>query len=254
MKIVVNHLTRMQMGRICVAGVDLATGKHVRPLWRDAHLSMNRLARNGGLFDMACTVDLGPVSYSGRAPEVEDYIFIPPKARRLPDLPAAEFWELLSSVSQTSLGDIFGAALTPHGETYVVGVGTGLASLGCLRPAQPPELAINATGRIRLKLSDSARTAWLTVTDLRLYQPDLATPRHETVRHVARRLAQGAEAIVSVGLTRPWQKPGEPVSRHWLQVNNIHLKDDPLWRLKDERQVRPVARDRSFDVARGETR
>ena len=46
MKIVVNHLTRMQLGRICVAGVDMATGKHVRPLLRDVRLSTQRLARN----------------------------------------------------------------------------------------------------------------------------------------------------------------------------------------------------------------
>lgn len=229
MKIVVNHLTRMQMGRICVAGVDMATGKHVRPLLRDAHLTVNRLARNGGLFDIACAVDLGGISYAGHAPETEDYTFMPTRSRRLNDMPAAEFWELLSRVSHASLSDIFGADLTAHGETYVVDVGKGAASLGCLRPAQPPELTCNANGRIRLRLNDGARAAWLSVTDLRLFEPDLTTPHHEAVQRVARRLAQGTEAIIAVGLTRAWQKPGEPVSRHWLQVNNIHLKDDPVW-------------------------
>lgn len=229
MKIVVNHLTRMQSGRICVAGIDLATGRHVRPVMRDAHLTMNRLVRNGGLFDMACTVDLGPVSYVGHAPEVEDHVFSPPRARRLKDMAAPEFWDLLCRVSRPSLSDIFGPDLIPHGETYVVGVGKGTASLGCLRPAQPPELAVTAQGRVRLRLSDGERATWLTVTDLRLYQPDLSTPRREAVQRVARRLAEGAKVIVSVGLTRPWQKPDESVSRHWLQANNIHLQDDPLW-------------------------
>jgi hypothetical protein len=32
MQIVINHLTRMQRGFMCVAGVDLATGRHVRPV------------------------------------------------------------------------------------------------------------------------------------------------------------------------------------------------------------------------------
>jgi hypothetical protein len=49
---------------------------------------------------------------------------------------------------------------------------------------------------------------------------------------VEERLKSGVEAILSVGLTRPWQKRGDTAERHWLQVNNIHLKDDPLWQLR----------------------
>jgi hypothetical protein len=41
------------------------------------------------------------------------------------------------------------------------------------------------------------------------------------------------ETILSVGLTRPWQKRGDDAERHWLQLNNIHLRDDPLWQLRD---------------------
>ena len=32
MEILVTHLTRMKEQCICVAGIDLATGKHVRPV------------------------------------------------------------------------------------------------------------------------------------------------------------------------------------------------------------------------------
>jgi hypothetical protein len=33
---------------------------------------------------------------------------------------------------------------------------------------------------------------------------------------------------LAVGLTRPWRKNGDTAQRHWLQVNNIHLEEDPL--------------------------
>jgi hypothetical protein len=41
--------------------------------------------------------------------------------------------------------------------------------------------------------------------------------------------------ILSVGLTRPFRKWGDSEERHWLQVNNIHLEDDPLWQLGEEK-------------------
>jgi hypothetical protein len=52
---------------------------------------------------------------------------------------------------------------------------------------------------------------------------------------VQRRIKAGVEVILSVGLTRPWRKQGDTAERHWLQVNNIHLRDAPLWSLGDER-------------------
>lgn len=60
---------------------------------------------------------------------------------------------------------------------------------------------------------------------------DGARPDAETIRDVAGRLARGVPALLSVGLTRPFSaRPDEP-PLHWLQVNNIHLEDDPAWRL-----------------------
>ena len=51
----------------------------------------------------------------------------------------------------------------------------------------------------------------------------------DILKDVRARIAQGVGVILSVGLTRPWQKAGEEVERHWLQVNNIHLQDNPVW-------------------------
>jgi hypothetical protein len=50
------------------------------------------------------------------------------------------------------------------------------------------------------------------------------------IEKVAKRIASKTPVILSMGLTRGWRKPGDSVERHWLQVNNIHLADDPAWR------------------------
>src|SRR5918999_4021239 len=75
LQILVNHLTRMQPGYVCVAGVDIHTLEHVRPVLRYGRLTTNLLRRNGGPLDIGSVVDLGAPTCVGRAPEVEDHYF-----------------------------------------------------------------------------------------------------------------------------------------------------------------------------------
>jgi hypothetical protein len=227
MRIVVNHLTRMQPGYICVAGIDLASGKHVRPVL-ETRLSSRLLARNRGPFDIGAIVDLGTASPMGRPPETEDHRFNQWKVTRVKDSVGADFWELLGRVARPGLRDVFGDALQQRDRSCTVEVGQGRASLGCLR-ATRPQLAIDSAGKIRLTLDDGRYRASLSVADLRLYGTDYLTPRRDRVEHVAARIEAGVGVILSVGLSRPFLKPGDKASRHWLQVNNIHLEDDPLW-------------------------
>jgi hypothetical protein len=52
-----------------VAGVDVNTMDHVRPMLRHGRLTVGLLKRNGGPFDIGSVVDLGPTAYAGHAPE-----------------------------------------------------------------------------------------------------------------------------------------------------------------------------------------
>ncbi len=254
MQILVNHLTRMQPGYICVAGVDVNTLNHVRPVLRYGRLTTDLLRSNGGPLDIASVVDLGPTAYAGHAPELEDHYFDPARAMWLFDDDPDAYWESLNQVAQESLKEIFGPDLELWEGSCTVDAGEGQASLGCLAPEERPWLYVDHRGTVRMVLEHLTPSADLSVTDLRLYERDQKTPRRNLVANVQSRLEAGVEAILSVGLTRPWRKQGDTAERHWLQVNNIHLKDDPLWRLKDERQTRPIAQDRSFDAARGKMR
>ena len=236
MKLVVNHLTRMQKGFICVAGVDLATGQHVRPLLQSL-MRKDMLVRHGGPFDMGRVVEFGWTKYIGTRPETEDYLFHRSEARSIGDMPADEFWELLRKLAKSKLGEIFGWDLSPRGpRSYAVDEGRGVASLGCYIPPTRPRLLLQqrdplSRGRIRIQFESGQYEFDLGVTDVRLYRDDHVTPNPDMVQRVAGRLEDGPQVILSVGLTRAFRGAPDEPALHWLQVNNIHLADDPCWRL-----------------------
>ena len=229
MRIVVNHLTRMQHGYICVAGIDPASGKHVRPQPEDDRWRRPHTLRWGGPFDIGAMVDLGRASYIGCAPEVEDYRVRPTHARREADLTPTAFWELLMRISCARLTEIFGADLHRQADTFAVDEGKGMASLGCLLLSRPPVLRVTSPRELRLSFNTAPHTPSIKVTDMRLYAGEPATVRREIVQSISARMARDVPVILSLGLGRPWQKAGDDAPRHWLQVNNIHLEDDPLW-------------------------
>jgi hypothetical protein len=226
----------MQPGYFCVAGVDMSTLRHIRPVLRRDRLTTDLLRPNGGPFDVGSVVYLGATTNSGYPPELEDRRFDPSNARWLFDDDPNDYWEALARVARESLEEIFGPELELWDESGTVDVGEGRASLGCLKPEKQPWLYVDHRGTVRLVLDYLMPSVDLSVNDLRLYQRDGRTPRRDLVASVEKRLKSGVEVILSVGLTRPWQKRGDTAERHWLQLNNIHLEDDPLWQLRDARR------------------
>lgn len=238
MRIIVNHLTRMQPGYICVAGVDLQTGKHVRPV-QIGRLSRTRLTRYGGPFDIATLVDLGRVEYAGSPPKAEDYRFSFDETHPYFVAAPRDFWYLLDRTAQRRLADIFGPELRKHGGTCALPLGKGRASLGCLIPTGKPEFVMSDSRTVRLHFSDGAFEARASVTDLRLYEANQQTPRFAVIDDLQRRINSGVGVILSVGVGHPWRKPEDTEERHWLQVNGIHLADNPVW--QDNPMEAPLA-------------
>jgi hypothetical protein len=171
MRLIVTHLTRMQPGYICVAGVDEASGRQVRPVLR-GRLRTELLVTRGGFLDLAVLVDLGPVEPCGQPPEVEDHSFELRHARAVGLAAAEAFWAALTAGAQTHLGAIFGPDLVRAGNGCAVPEGGGSASLGALRPAAPPVLRLTDEGKLRVTVTDGALTVSLPVTDLRLFERD----------------------------------------------------------------------------------
>jgi hypothetical protein len=227
--IVVNHLTRMAPEYICVAGVNPATGKHIRPTTY-GRLSRELLRAEGGPFDVAAMVDIGDAVPEGIAPELEDHHFNPTHAHFLSMITPDDYWTLLNGVCRLTLVDIFGSDLQWNGKTCWTERGKGMASLGCLKAGTHLRLMRNNDGKLRMQLSDGLLVASsVSVTDIRLFADDHVTILDDIVDDLNRRMQRGVPVILSVGLSRSFAKAGD---RHWLQVNGIHLEDNPVWRVE----------------------
>ncbi len=235
MQIIVNHLTRMQEGYMCVGGVMVGTRRHIRPVLKHGRLETSHLSANGGPFDIANVVDLGQVVPTNHLPQVEDHIFSAHRVSIRGRATPQQFWQLLRYVCKPTLKDIFGDELRRIGGS---GCGTdegcGQASLGCVSPTANPQIYIKErSGRrpqIRMRFTDGEMTPDVSVTDIRLYEADYVTPDVAMVDRMKQAIAKSGEVILSVGLTRAWAPSDDPPV-HWVQVNNIHLVERPTWRL-----------------------
>lgn len=220
MEIIINHLTRMTAGYFCVAGLTRAGNRHVRPV-TGRRLPRSFLDRDGGVFGLASTIEIGPTTPSPSPPEMEDETFNPADARLVANLSEEEFWAANDAASKGTLAELFGPALHHHTtatSSAVVDPGSGQASLGVLVPQGAVSIALSY-GKVRCRFEDEALGQLdLSVTDVRVFREDWE-PDQEAVARVSKLLLE-SEVLLSVGLTRAMGTP----PFHWLQVNNIHLK------------------------------
>ena len=238
MRIAINHLTRMEKGHICFAGLDEA-GKHIRPVLPGAQrLTTTLLTRHGGVLDMAHLVDLGGTGALPRPPAVEDTIFSPQNLQLVEPLNANRFWDLLVKNASESIPSLFGDELEPRENgAWTMKEGQGKASLGGYRPPTRPEVylrhrASDGKARIRIRWKEENRLFDLGVTDIRLYEDDHDTADERLVKGARDRIAQKVEVLLGVGLTRPFSPdPEKEPAAHWLQVTNLHFRSNPVWRL-----------------------
>ncbi len=128
MHIVINHLTRMQKGFICVAGIDLQIQRHVRPVL-GSQLRSELLAAHGGPFALRSIVDLGTTHFVGSVPEIEDRQLSSEQVRVLGEMPDAEFRQLLDAVAEEELSKLFGPELENTSTTCAIPAQRGLRSL-----------------------------------------------------------------------------------------------------------------------------
>jgi hypothetical protein len=229
MRIVLNHLTRMEAPRICIAGLDHTSERHVRPTTgRMRPLTRGLLASEGGPFRLGALVDLGEVVPEPTSPETEDCRFTPDRATVLGQLSDSRYLELLHEHARERVHEIFGEQLTRHGRTYAVDEASGAVSLGILRVRRTPSLQIDRFGKLRLRLSVERQLTSLPITDVRLFEADHITIRTDAVEDLRARMRHGIRPLLMLGLSRAFQKEGDDRGRHWLQVNGICMSDRPL--------------------------
>ncbi len=234
MVITVSHLTRMRPPYICAAGLH---DKYAVRAVTAGQLHKRLLCSNGGPFAIGAVVDLGVVKDVGSPPELEDCSFNPAFAKFVAMEDAGTFWRRLKQVAQPTLDSIFGDDLVKRGRwSCAVNRGCGVASLGCLQVFGIPKISIRGLdpglmrAGLRLAITDPFLGKLdLGITDVRFFKDDFITVNETVVESTQARIDSGVRLLLSVGLTRATVPPENPV--HWLQVNNIHLEDNPAWNL-----------------------
>ena len=224
MRIVVNHVTRMTGPRICVAGIDTATYRHVRPVTPPSDpITRVLLRENGGPFGAGALVDIGRATACPDAPETEDHRFDTKRAKRMNDVGDEAYLELLGAIGEPDVRAAFGSALVevrPY--KFAVPAGRGERSLAVV-PILASELRIR-NDKLYLRLSPPAMPADLRVTDVRFYAADL-TIKRDVVKDVRRRLAAGTRAYAMLGLARAIRDDATGRDLHWLMANGLCLAD-----------------------------
>ncbi len=232
MQIVVNHLTRMNEGRICVAGINPVSRRHVRPVSELGEtFDRGLLAANGAELRVTALVDLGDVSPHPDPPHSEDHLTSLTEIHLVRYLDRAEYLRALESVRVDSLADAFGQELHHSGRSFTLKEGAGSRSLAVLRK-NTREIRVeiekyHTTGeeKVRLACRLAGKEANLALTDLPLYKSDQALDR-EMIGKLQGQLAQANSCYLMLGLGRAWSPdPNQTEPVHWLQANGIAVAD-----------------------------
>lgn len=179
---------------ICVAGIEKESRQHLRPVIAPGEDRMDRelLVEQGGPFELGAVVELGPVQPHPDPPAIEDHRFRPERARRIGRLAPDRYMELIDGVSHRNLRNAFGRELKRRGERkYATDLGCGERTLACLRLRRPLALEVDHFGRLHLRFEQAGRTVYAPITDLRFYEEDQSTLRHDLIDNVSGRLRRG---------------------------------------------------------------
>jgi hypothetical protein len=111
MQIVLNHVTRFTGTRICIAGVELAELKHVRPTTPSSDLiTRELLSDEGGPVQIGALIEIGDAAPDPSAPETEDHLFATSDAELVELVDGDTYLELLKSISDPDVQSAFGRA------------------------------------------------------------------------------------------------------------------------------------------------
>lgn len=230
MQLAINHLTRMQPGLICTAGVDLSSGRHIRPVVGGG-LSSQLLARNGGPLDLGRIIELGPSEFCGAVPEIEDRRFSLDELKVVGELSEQELFRICEEAAEESLKAIFSEDLewVRHAPdrpgTAAVPEHRGVRSLGCYWADRAELIVTDSHDRrhVRITFQENELQFSVPVTDVRLYLSDQVTPDEAKIESFAERIAEAPRTLVAVGLSRAYRACDDQPARHWLQVNNVFV-------------------------------
>ncbi len=231
-QLVITDLTRMQHGKVCIAGYDAAR-QCVRPVLRPPGISEACILDGGrpAAYPFA-VVELGLLERRSEPPHTEDCYYDPASLRFLRRVPEHKRRGILEWSLRERVGDLFGQPVLCGPGHYVL-EGQGERSLGTVRPASIAQVYYGegeeGAWDYRLAFHDAGELYRLKIVDLTWHRycdclrgqgrepADIAAELTETLKKM--------EVYLRVGLSRGWRKyPG----RCYLQITGIHTFPDYL--------------------------
>ena len=231
--LVITDVTRMQEGRVCIAGYD-AEGRCIRPVLPPPGIHERTLYAQGRpiVFPFA-VVEYELTRPLPRPPHTEDHEYDPRSVRFIKRLESDDRRETLEKTLFKSIAAIFEEPIFADVGHYVMD-GRGPRSLGTIRPQRVArvihEPAPDGKWQYRLRFSDSEGTTYrLTVTDLawRYYHDRQRESGHKPgeISSVLTAALKSSEVYLRIGLARGWDKFPD---RCFLQITGVYTFPDYL--------------------------
>lgn len=233
-QVAITDLTRMQAGRVCVAGY-LPDGTCIRPVFRSGHLTEDWLkAREQVIIRPFAVVEFEIGERRVAPPHTEDRVIDRVYRRPRGILSTSQRRELLGRTIGSNVRELFGAALH-HSPGWYVRAGEGKRSLGTILPARLDAITyqLRASGEwlYRLAFVDAAGESYeLSVSDLAFrYRLDFlrvvkSHPADAAADEILRALRE-SELYLRIGLARHWEKYPDCC---FLQITGVHSFPDYL--------------------------
>jgi hypothetical protein len=231
--IVITEVTRMQEGRVCIAGYD-QQGHCVRPVLPPPGIHENSLySGTRAIIFPSAKVEFEFTQPTPQPPHTEDIRYDPAAVRFIERQPEDRWHRMLEKTLSKSVSDIFEQSILSDPGHYVMD-GQGPRSLGTIKPARITqvihELSPENKWQYRLRFEDGTGVAFrLTITDLAWrYYCDHQRALGEAPAHIAALLLgilQTSEVYLRVGLARGWDKFPD---RCYIQLTGIHTFPDYL--------------------------
>lgn len=231
--IVITEVTRMQEGRVCIAGYD-QHGQCIRPVLPSPGIHESTLySKQQAIVFPSAKVEFDFTQPTPQPPHTEDVRYDPVSIRFIERQPGERWHRMLQATLFQSVSAIFEQSILTDPGHYIMD-GQGPRSLGTIRPQQITqvifELSPENRWQYRLRFSDENHDAYrLTITDLgwRYYLDD-QREHGQAPQEIAASLLhilQFSEVYLRVGLARGWAKFPD---RCYLQLTGVHTFPDYL--------------------------
>lgn len=231
--IVITDLTRMQEGRVCVAGYD-EQGQCIRPVLPPPGIHENSLYEHGRpiVFPFA-VVEYDLTQPHPQPPHTEDYRYNPQSVKFIASQTEAQRRSVLEKSRFESVSKIFEQPILTDPGHYIMD-GQGSRSLDTIQPKQVLqaffEISSESKWQYRLRFTDGEDMLYrLTITDLAWrYFCDSQRAQGVSPNRIASTLTHSLQSSIvylRIGLARGWAKFPE---RCYLQITGIYTFPDYL--------------------------